>query len=97
MKLGAQEELRRARIQFHELEARPPSRPSGPGVEGLTGREVEIIRLIAGRRSNKAIAQALGISPRTVTTHLSNIFQKLEIGSRGELADLAPRILPGDR
>jgi DNA-binding CsgD family transcriptional regulator len=97
MKLGAQDELRRARVQFHELEARPPSRPSGPGAEGLTGREVDIIRLVATRRSNKAIAQALGISPRTVTTHLSNIYQKLAISSRGELADLAPRILPTDR
>ncbi len=95
--LGAQDELRRARVQFHELEARPPVRPSGPGVEGLTGRELEIIRLIAVRRSNKAIAQALGISPRTVTTHLSNIYQKLAISSRGELADLAPDLLAADR
>jgi DNA-binding CsgD family transcriptional regulator/tetratricopeptide (TPR) repeat protein len=87
----------RARLQFHEVDARPPSRPSGPGVEGLTSREVEIIRLIATRRSNKAIGSALGISPRTVTTHLSNIYQKLEISSRGELADLAPRILSEDR
>ena len=74
-----------------------PSRPSGPGAEGLTGREVDIIRLVATRRSNKAIANALGISPRTVTTHLSNIYQKLEISSRGELADLATRILPIER
>ena len=95
--LGAQDELRRARVQFHELEARPPVRPSGPGVEGLTGRELEIVRLIAVRRSNKAIAQALGISPRTVTTHLSNIYQKLAITSRGELADLAPDLLATDR
>ena len=37
----------------------------------------------------KAIAKELGISPRTVSTHVSNTFQKLEIGSRGELADYA--------
>ena len=95
--LGAQEELRRARVQFHELEARPPVRPSGPGIEGLTGRELEIIQLIAIRRSNKAIAQALGISPRTVTTHLSNIYQKLSVSSRVELADLAPNLLSAER
>ena len=97
LELGAKEELRRARVQFHELEARPPVRPSGPGVEGLTGRELEIVQLIALRRSNKAIAQALGISPRTVTTHLSNVYQKLAISSRGELADLAPTLLATDR
>ena len=77
--LSAQEELRLTRHQFHQLDARPSVRPSGPGAEGLTGRELEIIDLIAARRSNKAIGQALGISPRTVTTHLSNIYQKLAI------------------
>jgi DNA-binding CsgD family transcriptional regulator len=66
-------------------------------MEGLTGRELEIVQLIGARRSNKAIAQALGISPRTVTTHLSNIYQKLAISSRGELADLAPALLSADR
>ena len=95
--LGAQEELRLARVQFHELDVRPPVRPSGPGAEGLTGREVEIIRLIALRKSNKAIGRALAISPRTVTTHLSNIYRKLAIASRGELADQASELLSADR
>jgi DNA-binding CsgD family transcriptional regulator len=53
----------------------------------LTGREREIAELVARRRSNKEIAQALQISARTVSTHLSNIFVKLEVQSRGELAD----------
>jgi DNA-binding NarL/FixJ family response regulator len=44
---------------------------------------------VARRKSNKAIAKELGISPRTVSTHLSNAFQKLGIASRGELADYA--------
>jgi DNA-binding NarL/FixJ family response regulator len=55
----------------------------------MSQRELEIARLVARRKSNKAIAKALGISPRTVSTHLSNTFQKLGIGSRGELADYA--------
>ncbi|NUQ94253.1 MAG: helix-turn-helix transcriptional regulator, partial [Gemmatimonadaceae bacterium] len=59
------------------------------GAEGLTGREIEIIRLVVARRSNKEIGVALGISPRTVSTHLSNIFEKLNVTSRGELADAA--------
>ena len=95
--LGAQEELRLARVQFHELDVRPPVRPSGPGAEGLTGREVEIIRLVALRKSNKAIGRALSISPRTVTTHLSNIYRKLAISSRGELADQASELLSAER
>ena len=95
--LGAQEELRLTRVQFHELDVRPPVRPSDPGAEGLTGREVEIIRLIALRKSNKAIGHALSISPRTVTTHLSNIYRKLAISSRGELADQASELLSAER
>ena len=59
----------------------------GEGWAGLTPREMEVARLVAARRSNKAIGKALGISPRTVSTHLSNIFRKVEVSSRGELAD----------
>jgi DNA-binding CsgD family transcriptional regulator len=50
---------------------------------------VEIVRLVADRRSNKEIGVALEISARTVSTHLSNIFAKLAVTSRGELADFA--------
>jgi DNA-binding CsgD family transcriptional regulator len=48
---------------------------------------VEIARLVAARKSNKQIGTALGISPRTVSTHLSNIFEKLDVDSRGALTD----------
>jgi DNA-binding CsgD family transcriptional regulator/tetratricopeptide (TPR) repeat protein len=97
LRLGAQPELHATREQIRELGARPPMRePSGAGVAGLTPREVEIVRLVASRRSNKAIGQALDISARTVSTHLSNIFRKLEVGSRGELAEVARKLdLPG--
>ncbi|MBC8069179.1 MAG: response regulator transcription factor, partial [Deltaproteobacteria bacterium] len=54
-----------------------------------TGRELEIVRLVASRKSNKEIGTALGISPRTVSTHLSNIFEKMSVTSRAELADVA--------
>ena len=54
---------------------------------GLTGRELEIARMVAMRKSNKDIGAALDISARTVSTHLSNIFGKLGVSSRGELAD----------
>lgn len=87
--LGAKRELDATREQMRELGARPPARVVTPGVDGLTGRELEIVRLVAARRSNKEIGAALGISSRTASTHLSNIFAKLRVGSRGELADHA--------
>lgn len=87
--LGAERELDATREQLRELGARPPTRAAIQGVAGLTGREVEIVRLVAARRSNKEIGAALGISARTASTHLSNIFGKLGVESRGELADKA--------
>jgi DNA-binding CsgD family transcriptional regulator len=94
LRLGARPELQRARDQFRELGARPPSRESAAaGVAGLTPREVEIVRLVSSRKSNKAIGQTLDISARTVSTHLSSIFRKLNVSSRGELAEVA-RTLP---
>jgi DNA-binding CsgD family transcriptional regulator len=95
-KLGAAGELSATRDQLRELGARPPVRVTTPGAAGLTGREVEIVRLVSSRKSNKEIAKVLGISPRTVSTHLSNIFGKLGVGSRGELVDFARQTeLPG--
>jgi DNA-binding CsgD family transcriptional regulator len=87
--LGAERELDGTREQLRALGARPPTRSSSQGVAGLTGREIEIVRLVVARRSNKEIGTALGISARTASTHLSNIFAKLAVESRGELADLA--------
>ena len=88
-RLGAEHELNATREQLRELGARPPTRSMTQGVAGLTGRELEIVRLVAARRSNKEIGAALGISARTASTHLSNIFTKLGVESRGELADRA--------
>ncbi|MFL5613791.1 MAG: helix-turn-helix transcriptional regulator [Gemmatimonadaceae bacterium] len=88
-RLGAEPELRATREQLRELGARPPVRAIAAGVAGLTGREVEIVRLVAARRSNKEIGAALDISSRTVSTHLSNVFAKLGVTSRGELTDYA--------
>lgn len=86
--LGAERDLDSTRDLMRELGGRPPSRTSAEGTDALTGREVEIVRLVAARKSNKEIGTALQISPRTVSTHLSNIFAKLGVGSRGDLTDL---------
>lgn len=50
--------------------------------DGVTGREVEVLRLVASGRSNKDIAAALFLSERTVARHLSNIFTKIGVSSR---------------
>lgn len=87
-RLGATEELEKSRVQFGELGVRPPSRHAAPGAQGLTSRELEVARITGQRRSNKAIGRALGISHRTVSTHLTNIYRKLGVSTRIELADM---------
>ena len=70
--LGAQLDARRvADIQ---------RRSTLPG--GLTEREAEVLRLLAGGKSNREIAALLFLSEKTVARHLSNIFTKLGISSR---------------
>jgi DNA-binding NarL/FixJ family response regulator len=53
--------------------------------------------MVALRKSNKEIGATLDISARTVSTHLSNIFTKVGVASRGELADFVrnERLLAG--
>jgi len=87
VRIGAESELTAARDQLRDLGARPPARVVAEGAGALTGRELEIAQLVAARRSNKQIGAALGISSRTVSTHLSNVFAKLGVTSRGELTD----------
>jgi DNA-binding NarL/FixJ family response regulator len=54
-------------------------------LEGLTQREVEILRLVGLGRNNDEIAQSLFISPHTVKTHISNLMVKLDIHDRYQL------------
>ncbi len=56
------------------------------GVEPLTEREREVLRLVARGLSNKAIAEALAITERTARTHVSNILGKLGLASRTQAA-----------
>jgi len=49
---------------------------------GLTGRECQIMELLASGQSNKEMARALGISPNTVKTHVGRLYEKLEVPSR---------------
>ena len=60
----------------NSLAAAPPERA------GLTNRELEVLRLVAGGKTNKAIADSLVLSERTVDRHVSNILTKLRVSSR---------------
>jgi DNA-binding CsgD family transcriptional regulator len=80
-------ELTAARRTFVGLGAGPDAArvgrlvaPTTPG--GLTARELEVLRLVASGRSNPEVAAALVLSEKTVARHLSNIFTKLDVGSR---------------
>ena len=91
---SATAELAVARHNFAELGASPRvlevdkllgrARPSG-----LTGREIEVLRLVAEGRSNPDIARVLVLSHKTVERHLSNIFTKLDVPSRTAAAAYA--------
>jgi DNA-binding CsgD family transcriptional regulator len=59
-----------------------PIRTGPKGVGGLTGREVQVLRLVATGLSNQEIATALVISEHTARRHLQNIFAKLGVSSR---------------
>ncbi|OGO12438.1 MAG: hypothetical protein A2Z66_09585 [Chloroflexi bacterium RBG_13_66_10] len=60
-------------------------------LDGLTGREQEVLAQLAEGASNAAIGEALGISPKTVARHRENIMRKLNLHSRSELVKYAIR------
>ena len=88
---AAESELREAREAFAQLGARPDLARTGAGGEehGLTARELEVLRLVATGRTNRAIAAELVLSERTVDRHVSNIFAKLGVGTRTAAAAYA--------
>ncbi|HEY7045774.1 MAG TPA: LuxR C-terminal-related transcriptional regulator [Jatrophihabitantaceae bacterium] len=73
-----------ARTVFAQLGAGPDLArlPQSGRAGGLTARELEVLRLIADGRSNRAIAEQLVISEKTVARHVSNILAKLDLPSR---------------
>jgi DNA-binding CsgD family transcriptional regulator len=61
----------------------PPSLPAHASLPaGLTQREAEVLRLVAGGASNREVGERLWISEATVRRHLANIFRKVGVGSR---------------
>ncbi len=93
--VSADTELAAARRVFADLGV--PTTLAQPGPTGrstdlpggLTPREAEVLRLVATGQSNARIAAELVLSEKTVARHLSNIFAKLEVGSRTAAAAYA--------
>jgi DNA-binding CsgD family transcriptional regulator len=82
---GAEPLLQRIRDELTAAGARP-RRTSLTGVDALTPTERRIAELAAANRSNGQIAHDLYVTSKTVEWHLANVFRKLDVGSRGELA-----------
>ena len=97
--LGACEARRYRDEAEHELRKRgrrfarrtPARRPDGEGLDTLTGRELEVAQLVVDRHTNPEIAGALFLSEKTVETHLRNIFRKLDVSSRADVARTVER------
>jgi DNA-binding NarL/FixJ family response regulator len=72
--------------QRHPLQAEPPARLRAAS---LTPRETEVLSWLAKGKTNRDIADILGMSPRTVNKHLEHIFEKLGVETRAAAAALA--------
>jgi DNA-binding NarL/FixJ family response regulator len=81
--------MERAVLLQEQAESQPARAPAYP--DGLTQREVEVLRLIAAGRTDREIAEELIISVRTVTTHVSHLLNKTGVANRAEAATYAAR------
>jgi DNA-binding CsgD family transcriptional regulator len=87
---GAKLALDAARAAFAELGAAPDltaldapeEEHAASGSHGLTQRELQVLRLVASGKTNKAIAKELCLSEKTIDRHVSNIFSKVNVASR---------------
>lgn len=84
--------LERARAALSAARTRHPApEPWAP----LSAREFEVARLVSAGATNAAIAEQLGLSPRTVGAHVEHILNKLGMGRRSEIAAWAARVSTG--
>lgn len=83
--LGMASWAERAGRLLHEIEATPPA--------GLTEREAEVLRLLAGGRTNREIAATLVLSVHTIERHLANAYRKIGARNRADATAFALRNL----
>jgi DNA-binding NarL/FixJ family response regulator len=69
---------------FHSLENQPSKGAAGQVFPELTDRELEILTYLAAGQNKAEIAEALFLSPKTVSNHLSHIYNKLQVADRAE-------------
>jgi DNA-binding CsgD family transcriptional regulator len=84
LRAGSERELRRLGRHIHRRSR--PGQARHTGVESLTEREHEIARLIVDRKTNAELADELFLSKKTIETHIRNMFRKLDVTSRAEIA-----------
>ena len=68
-----------------------PASAQGDGLDALSARELEVAQRVVDRRTNPEIAADLFLSLKTVETHMRNIFRKLDVSSRVEVARVVER------
>ena len=85
----AERELRKLGHHIHRRTH--PGNADGTDIELLTEREHQVARLVVDRKTNPEIAAELFLSQKTVETHLRNIFRKLDVASRVQLARAVER------
>jgi ATP/maltotriose-dependent transcriptional regulator MalT len=85
----AERELRKLGHRIHRRTR--PGTGDGIGLESLTERELQLAWLVVDRKTNPEIASELFLSQKTVETHLRNIFRKVGVSSRVELARAVER------
>jgi DNA-binding NarL/FixJ family response regulator len=83
----AEHEMRKLGRRFGRRTRAP--RLEGEGVETLTERELEVARLVVERHTNPEIV--LFLSEKTIETHMRNIFRKLRVSSRADVARTVER------
>jgi DNA-binding CsgD family transcriptional regulator len=88
-RLQAERDLRKLGHAVHRRTR--PGKADEDGIASLSARELELARLVVDRKTNPEIAAALFLSQKTVESHLRNIFRKLGVGSRVELARAVER------
>ena len=81
-RLGATPDVEALAALRSEISGGGPSKAAAGCSPGLTERELQVLRLIASGKTNKAIARELSLSEKTVDRHVSNIFAKVDVSSR---------------